>query len=502
MGLSVETQIADHGVYVRITENGVTLAVLSWVRGVGSGIIDTMPATQPDTFHPAPAIGLTGNPLCAALESWRSDMERRGAREASIRQFVKRVRNAAAACGWRAPADIRYDQAAEWLARERKAKEWSGTTTDGVVSALRCFARFCHAAGLVTLDPLLALNRSGEQGGPGERALTVEEVRALVTIASAATARDRRARCPRGLYYGFLALTGLRTIEAGKCTWGDLDLLGDPPALYSDPKWAKNGKRQRVCLCPEIVEKLSEWGGCVPSGRSDPVFPESSNRATWIKDRIAAGIPEVDGRGRRCGLHSLRKAFCTMLYATGASDATISRLARHESSITQSRYIDPDCALEVEAVRRLPKIFACGQLTQVPLCQKLRNGAAKKENMHACGAGEVSISSPSDPVTRSAHPHENNPPVRQTNGVASRGSPPGGLFSVDEQPARESSAARRESRLGDSRDENRPRLQPRNGHSRSANDPVLIFAQAVELLGRLLESRRVRSPEDAASPDD
>jgi integrase len=284
-------------------------------------------------------------------------MDRRGVGERGSGMFVKRVRVAAAACGWSSPADMRYDQAAEYLAATRKERGWAGNTTDGVVSALRCFSRFCHAAGLVGMDPFLQLNRSGEQGGPGDRALTVAEVRSLITVAAATTARDRRSKCPRGLYYGFLALTGLRTIEAEKCTWGDVDLDAEIPSIWSDPSWSKNGQRQRVCLCPEIVEKLREWRRCVPNGRKDLVFPQVPNRATWIKDRVAAEIPEVDARGRRAGMHGLRKAFATWLYETGASDATISRLLRHGATLAQKTYVDPAPTLEVEAVNRLPKIF-------------------------------------------------------------------------------------------------------------------------------------------------
>jgi integrase len=442
---------------------------------------------QQPVSYPAPALSIAqANPLSTALASWQADMDRRGVGERGSGMFVKRVRVAAAACGWSSPADMRYDQAAEYLAATRKERGWAGNTTDGVVSALRCFSRFCHAAGLVGMDPFLQLNRSGEQGGPGDRALTVAEVRSLITVAAATTARDRRSKCPRGLYYGFLALTGLRTIEAEKCTWGDVDLDAEIPSIWSDPSWSKNGQRQRVCLCPEIVEKLREWRRCVPNGRKDLVFPQVPNRATWIKDRVAAEIPEVDARGRRAGMHGLRKAFATWLYETGASDATISRLLRHGATLAQKTYVDPAPTLEVEAVNRLPKIF---DGVQVSVYAGLTPTMPKNENKAACVNAEKPIRSISDPVSRTAHPAENNPPVRQTNGVASRGSPPGGLFSVDGEPARESSAARRESRSSGSRDQNRPRLQPSNGYSRAENDAVLIFAEAVARLGRMLERR-------------
>ena len=56
---------------------------------------------------------------------------------------------------------------------------------------------------------------------------------------------------------------------------------------------------------------------------ADPVFPHTPNRATFAKDRAAAGVPELDGRQRPVGFHSLRRGFASLLYAAKAPEATM-----------------------------------------------------------------------------------------------------------------------------------------------------------------------------------
>lgn len=469
-----------------IERNGVVVGKLTFESATPPSIIPGM--------SPQPALSLTPveGPTDAnlAVEAWEADMKRRGKKPGTIRVFPARIRKLMAWCHWDRVADMDFAGASAFLAAMREERGWSGTTTDGAVSALKAFSRFCHASGLLPQDPFLALGRSGEVGGPGNRALTVDEARRLVLVGTAAC-RDRRARAPRGLWYGFLFLTGLRTHEAGLCLWGNIDLDPACPAIYTDPAWTKNGRRQRVVLAPELIPRLEEWRKCVPAGRTDPVFPRKPNKGTFALDREAAGIPELDSRQRRCGLHSCRKSLATWLYNAGVSSAVIERIIRHGGSLTQRSYIDPDPAMELEAIRKLPRVFPgvdnFGE-SQVPENATDSKNPRGFDPDRLQNQGDCADDVPAVVV----HPDQSKPPPvpqdgygkypeRKLRGVTSSGR---------ERPEPErASAAGREAPSGASRDQDRPRFQGRSGYFGIENDPVLIFARAVERLGRLLSER-------------
>lgn len=201
-------------------------------------------------------IGPAGRPVTAALDAWVAHLLGRGERDRSVRSYRRKVEECARACGWVTAADVRLGDAEGWLAGKRAGsgggERWSGTTADHATSILRRFGAWLHREERLESNPLEHLESSGEQGGDGSRALTVEEVRAMIAAARHRAAGDKRQRADAALYFAFLALTGLRDGEAGRCCWRDLDLDGQPPALYTDPAWAKNRRRMRVVLNDEI----------------------------------------------------------------------------------------------------------------------------------------------------------------------------------------------------------------------------------------------------------
>lgn len=440
-----------------------------------------------------PVVGPSG--ITRALSAWADDMARRGCRPQSVKVFQRAVRQAAVEARWDDPGDMSYAGAVGWLARARADRGWSGTTADGAVSALRNFSRFCHAAGLIPADPFMALCRSGEVGGEGDRALTLEEVRRLVAVAAIASARDRRAKVPRGLYYATLALTGLRGGEAAEIRWGAVELDADPPRWSSDPAWAKNGKRQRVVMPTQLRDALRVWARCTPSGREDRVFPQVPNRHTFARDRIAAGIPELDGRGRRVGIHSLRKAWATMLYDTGASEAVIARLMRHADSITLSRYVDPDTTMEREAAERIPRILDDGQASESSVLALWKTGRSERNSTEPL---EISSPIPDDAPAKTSTPaNRTTAPVLRKSSQTEPSQAPGAVLPVAGvgRPGPLASAARRERSSDPSRDGHTPHLRGLNGQSRAASEGVLNLlasaaadlAAAVRSLGQAAE---------------
>lgn len=329
--------------------------------------------------------------IADAIDAAAADMTRRGAVAGSIKRARSIWTECAAHAGWETPADVGYATASAWLAHKRQSG-WSGPTHDQGVSFLRVLGRYLHRAGLTSENPLQYLESSGESGGDGSRALSTEEMRAMIRTALQRQRSDARARGNRALFWCFLALTGLRTAEAEACRWRDLDLDGEPPALYTDPGWAKNGRKMRVVLNDEIAGLLREHRRSVPCQGDDPVFPVTPNRASWRQVRELAGVAAEDGRGREATPHSARKWLATTLDQTGATPGVVSRIIRHAGSLAEARYIDPDVAAEVAAVGRLPRLWPGGEKksggAQGPEDAGVSGGdeGAEKENALAIGA--------------------------------------------------------------------------------------------------------------------
>lgn len=323
-----------------------------------SGLLSAM---QP---HPASADAVVAgvirpsepSNITRSIETWQADMERRGCRASSVKQFGRHARLLAEYMGWSSVEQITLAGAQEYLAAQRKAG-WTGTTHDGAVSALKCYTRFLYNTKLIQDNTLQFLEASGEQGGQGARALTLTEARGIVAAAQERARRTRKDKGCTALFVAFLCHTGLRHEEASRCTWGCIDTDADPPVLVTDPAWAKNGRRDTVPLHPELVRLLERHRASVPDAKNRPIFPHAPNRHTWHIDREAAGVSREDSRGRSATFHSCRKYLATMLDRTGASPGTVARILRHAEGITQQRYIDADICAEVEAVKRLPELW-------------------------------------------------------------------------------------------------------------------------------------------------
>lgn len=322
-----------------------------------TGILALMNALKLDASAVAGKIEAAPCSITRSIADWQADMERRGCKDTSVKSFGKHVVRLVEFTGWSSPDQITLAGAIEYLGARRKAG-WSGTTHDGAVSALKNFGAFLYKTGVLPSNPLQHLDSSGETGGQGARALNLEEARALIATARSRAQRTGKDKSNAALFYTTLLHTGLRHAEASALLWGDLDLDGETPVLVSNPAWSKNGRRELVPLHQELVELLREHRKSVQNGRENKVFPKAPNRHTWDVDREAAGIQRLDARGRQASYHSTRKYLATMLDRTGASPGVVSRILRHADTLAEARYIDSDIRTEVEAVQRLPMLWA------------------------------------------------------------------------------------------------------------------------------------------------
>lgn len=143
---------------------------------------------------------------------------------------------------------------------------------------------------------------------------------------------------PSRVLYGFLVREGMRSSEALRMTWSDLDLRRGAVRLdrnkTDDPRaWA---------LDPGTAEALRRWKALKP-GRGDDalVFADVLDRghlADAVRGHLQlAGVTRAelfensDAR-RQLRLHDLRASFCTVALGAGRTEAWVTARTGHRSS--------------------------------------------------------------------------------------------------------------------------------------------------------------------------
>jgi integrase len=89
------------------------------------------------------------------------------------------------------------------------------------------------------------------------------------------------------------------------------------------------------------------------------VFHEIPSMDDFRADLAAAGIDEVDARGRSVVLHSLRHSLCTLLALSNVPMAIAQKIMRHRDiKLTSEAYLDEGLLPLSAAMAALPRLSA------------------------------------------------------------------------------------------------------------------------------------------------
>lgn len=331
------------GLYLHTGGDPVTIPSVSESEAVGAS---TEGSPIAGTITPAK------DTLLDSVERWCDYLRMRNNAASSISVMRAEVRKAARGKGWTKPDDLTFASVSEWLAAQTT---WGPTTVRRNLSIFKSYARWAEASGLLARDTVRLIVPPDGEGGPGARAPSLEEARAIVQRAWICEQKDRRSRRnPRSIYYSVLMLAGCRHSEPAnwECEYVLLD--DDPPVIIWQPSWHKNGTRVELALAPELVDLLRQWR----DARGDwtgKVFPKGLGKHTFDKDRDNAGIVKVDRRGRALTAHGCRKFFVTSLHNAGVPTPLVKTLTRHAVDVHDRYYDSP--AAQADALAKLEKIY-------------------------------------------------------------------------------------------------------------------------------------------------
>ena len=220
-------------------------------------------------------------------------------------------------CGWKVPIQITPDSFTDW----RSARAESARTLNHYLQGMVSFLNWMERSGRVKANPLKHVCKTDERGQRRRprRAFTDEELRKLVEGSG-----------PRGIIYLTAARTGLWQEELRQLAWADLSLDAGAPFVVVREASAKNKKEERVCLVPEVVERLRSYR--LPDFEPGAlVFPNGIPRASRLKvDAKRNGIEYRDELGGVCRF-SRAALYLGDVSATERHPATF----RHEADAAQ-----------------------------------------------------------------------------------------------------------------------------------------------------------------------
>jgi integrase len=284
-------------------------------------------------------------PLKEHLDDYVADLERRGrsGRGGRGARLLKgRVVRLMDDCGWKLPIQITPDSFTAW----RSARVESARTVNHYLQGMVSFLNWMERNGRLKANPLKHVSKADERGQRRRlrRAFTDEELRKLV-----------QGSGPRGIIYLTAARTGLRQEELRQLAWADLSLEADAPFVVVRESSAKNKKEERVCLVPEIVERLRSYrpSDFAPGGL---VFPNGIPRASRLKvDAKRNGIEYRDESGRYADFHALRYTWATFLQRNDIPQRFAMKLMRHsDMKLTAKVYTDETQLPIYDAIKGLP----------------------------------------------------------------------------------------------------------------------------------------------------
>jgi integrase len=154
----------------------------------------------------------------------------------------------------------------------------------------------------------------------------------------------------------FLVFTGLRRSEAGDLRWAHVHLDAQSPYVELPASLTKSGKAESVPLVPEVVGALRAHRRKAKD--RDAVFAAIPSMEEFRADLARAKIEEVDARGRRVVLHSLRHSLATMLAVSSVPMAVAQKIMRHRDiRLTAEVYTDEGLLPLSSAMAALPSLI-------------------------------------------------------------------------------------------------------------------------------------------------
>ncbi len=275
-------------------------------------------------------------PIKEHVDRWLETVAFEGASDRHVAQTKKRVDRLlkeASASRWSSITTTAITRALGRLKSEgagREPKPLSARTQGYYVQALRQFCRWMVREGFASSDPLVSLGKPTSSQDFERRALTEEEIRALILSVDG----------ERALLYRLATETGFRKGELRALQVQHLHLAETGNAWVEIPgAKTKNKKKARLPLLASTAELLHEHTKGQRPEAAVLALPRWFKFAVHLRaDLEAVGVDVADHVAGRVDFHCLRVSFVTRLADLGVDLHTLQGMARHEDYKTTNRH--------------------------------------------------------------------------------------------------------------------------------------------------------------------
>jgi len=305
------------------------------------------------------------------LVGFRQALAAKGATARHVDLVANRARRVIEGCGFVFWSDVSASKVMAYLdglradtldEKGKVAKRGIGAQSfNFYLAAFKQFCRWMVKDGRASESPVAHLDGLNVRTDRrhDRRALTVDEVRRLLTATAAAPDGFGMTGPDRAMLYRVAVETGLRAAELASLTRASFILDGPRPTVTVLAAYSKHRRQDELPLRPDTAAALRAFlAGKLPTA---PAFnvPTGHLAAMLRADLKAAGIDYRDDAGRVVDFHALRHTAGTLLAATGAHPKVAQSLMRHSDiNLTMSRYSHVLIGQESEAVAALPDLSA------------------------------------------------------------------------------------------------------------------------------------------------
>jgi len=323
-------------------------------------------------------------PLDDHLDDFEAALQARG-RTAKHSMMVKsRAKSLFGGCRFKSWNDIDAQVIERYLAELRDGdSKLSVQTTNFYLQAAKQFAKWMVAEGRATFSPidhLKALNVAVDRRHD-RRALSVDELRRLLTAATAGPKRHGMIGSERALLYRLAAESGLRSNELRSLTRSSFQFGRKVATVTVEAQSSKHRRRDELPLRADTAAMLQAHVANKHPGATVFAMPRNEVVAKMVRADLTAArkswLDEVKGRpeevaererstfltakdeaGRVVDFHALRHTFLTNLARSGVHPRIMQSLARHsDPKLTLGRYTHTELGEQHEAVTMLPNMI-------------------------------------------------------------------------------------------------------------------------------------------------
>ncbi len=304
------------------------------------------------------------------LSDWEASQHAKGNTKRHVELLMSRAKRIVTECEFQYFGDISASRVMTCLSELRQdAVDGGGTITKKGISnqtfnfylqAIKQFARWMVKDRRAIDSPLSHLDGLNVKTDRrhDRRALTVEELRRLISTTAQQPDRWNMPGTERSLLYQLAVETGIRAGELRSLKRSSFTLNAPQPTVTLSASYSKRRREDVLPLKPETADCLDEYlSNLLPTAPAFKIPPRQHVAEMFRADLTAAGIEYRDDSGHVADFHCLRHTFISMLASGGVNPKTAQALARHSTiTLTMDRYTHTYRGEESAALDALPDL--------------------------------------------------------------------------------------------------------------------------------------------------